>query len=125
MDQGCLLLGRDYFECNDFQLDCGFGGRRGGWGLEEKGKEREEVFPDSATEMTHILGPSPVSVFRGQLCPGRAGPWNPLFYSQVSPVPPKAVIHKYVLPESTAPLGLPCGQPGGGEAGQLRTQTGC
>ena len=41
------------------------------------------------------------------------------------PTPPKAMIHKYVLPESTAPLGLPCGQPGGGEAGQLRTQTGC
>lgn len=77
-------------------MDCGFGGRQGGWGLEEKGQERGEVFPYTATEMTHILGPSPVSVFRGQLCPEREGPWNPLLYSQVSPVPLKSMIHKYV-----------------------------
>lgn len=84
------------FKCNDFQMDCGFGGRQGGWGLEEKGQKRGEVFPYTATEMTHILGPSPVSVFRGQLCPEREGPWNPLLYSQVSPVPLKSMIHKYV-----------------------------
>lgn len=75
-------------------MDCGFGegAVAGVW----RRRDRKEVFPYTAAEMTYILGPSPVSVFRGQLCPGREGPWDPLACIPRSPQYLKSWVLKHV-----------------------------
>lgn len=117
-----LLPGEGYFEGNDFQLDCGFGGgaKAGvcGVGGKKINFPRRHSCVLSATF-------SPGRTSRSQLCPGRMSPGYPPcvpFY----PVSPTPMIHKNGALESTIPPTWPVASWGqGGEVGPLQTQTGC
>lgn len=82
------------------------------------------MFLHGATETTHVLpAPSPGLISRGQLRKSETVASSAVFPDPLSPQTHDSQV--FSLPESTSPLGLTCSQLEGGEAGQLRTQTGC
>lgn len=126
MDRAVCGLGKPSLNVMTFRWTMGLGEGTVVRVWEEREKQGEKRdFPMGQLKQAIC----PVGAFSGHTFQGPAReewdrPW-PLPLGSQSPDPPSPVIHVFSLPKGTSPPELTGGQLEGGEAGQLRTQTGC